>query len=596
MKEYGFNIENVCQKARQLCDPTILPLKIQNKISLSLGEYEDRVQDRIALLSSQDFCQRLWQKDATLWKSVSDKQEMIRNSLGWLDIVDKMIESLDEIKAFIQEIKDAGFRHVVHMGMGGSSLAPLVFLRTFSAENGLALSVLDTTDPASIKKLEESIPIENTLFIVASKSGSTAEPLAFKDYFYELVKKIKGDRAGENFVVITDPNNSLEKTAKLQGFRRIFLNASDIGGRYSALSYFGLIPAALMGINVGEVLNRAREAVHSTLSVGRRDDCPALILGATLGELALHKRNKVTLIMDKRIESFGLWLEQLMAESTGKEGKGLIPIANEALGTPSSYGTDRLFVNLTVKNAEKNSENVVFKNAVAALKDFGHPVICIEIADCFDLGEEFFLWEFATAVAGAVLEINAFDQPNVQESKDNTDRLLAQVTENLPKEKPKLSEGSLSFYSNSTATSGADFLSQLLKKATSGDYIAIMAFLPETPSAHDILQNLRRSLRDKLKLATTLGYGPRFLHSTGQLHKGGPNTGIFLQLTADDSVDLPVPGRPYSFGIFKSAQAQGDLEALIKHKRRTLRIHLGSNIEKGLRELEGLMNSALNFK
>lgn len=573
------------QKFNLAFDKLMDALKTKRKTDLGdqnliprLTNCGDTIQKRITQLDKENYCRRVWQKDAALWKSDATTQEMIKKSLGWLHIAEKMKEALSDTNAFVQEVQKAGFKHVLHMGMGGSSLAPLVFARTFSSKNGLPLTVLDTTDPETIKKIEESIPLEKTLFIVASKSGTTAEPLAFKDYFYERVKLIKGEKAGENFVAITDPNTPLVRMAKDQKFRRIFLSPSDIGGRYSALTYFGLIPAALMGVNVGEILERAIQSAHSSASCISGKSSPAFVLGAALGEMAQQKRNKITLIVDKPLEALGLWLEQLMAESTGKEGTGLIPIANEPLGPPVVYGEDRLFVYLTVGDTQKNF--------LSALKEAGQPIVSIEMSDKFDLGQEFFQWEFATALAGSILGINAFDQPNVQESKDITNKLLVRPHDKMADDKPIFTAGALSFYSY-------EDLNQFLKKAVPGDYIALMAFLTESPATTEILQGIRKKFRDKLKLATTLGYGPRFLHSTGQLHKGGPNTGLFLQLTADDRLDVSIPEKPYTFGAFKQAQAQGDLETLHKHQRRAMRIHLGKDVEKGLRELDAIVNVTL---
>ncbi len=555
--------------------------------AIALSNCEDVVKKRIGQLHADNVQRRIWQKDATLWKSDKADQAMIKNSLGWLHIAEKMENSIAEIETFVEEIKKTGFERVVHMGMGGSSLAALVFARTFSSKKGLPLTILDTTDPESIRSIERALPPEKTLFIVASKSGNTAEPLAFMDYFFERVKLIKGKSAGENFIAITDHGSSLEKNAEEQGFRRIFLNPSDIGGRYSALSYFGLIPAALMGVDIREVLNRAIQAAHKSTSSIPGFDSPALVLGAALGEMALRKRNKMTILADKPIEALGLWIEQLVAESTGKEEKGIIPIVDGPLGAPSDFRDDRLFINITIKG----SDDDLLKKEVTALRHAGHPVITIEMLDRFDLGEQFFQWEFATAVAGSILEINPFDQPNVQESKNITDALLSKNEITL--EKPSLEENSLQFYSSINVISGTELLKQFLKLSFPGDYIALMAFLPEASQTHEILQDIRQKLRDKLGLATTLGYGPRFLHSTGQLHKGGPVKGLFIQLTADDTVDVGIPNRAYSFGNFKQAQAQGDLKVLRKHGDRVIRVHLGNDIGKGLRELEELLNTVL---
>lgn len=574
--------------------------------NLTFFNFGDTLQNGLKKLREENFSNRIWRKDASLWTQNPKTQEAIRNSLGWLNIAEKMEDLIDsDIKTFVKDIRNAGFEQVVHMGMGGSSLAALVLSRSFSeiltTKDGLPLRVLDTTNPETIYKLKNDIKIEKTLFIVASKSGTTAEPLAFKDYFYECVRQIKGDRAGENFVAITDPGTPLVKLAKDQNFRRIFYGSPDIGGRYSALSYFGVIPAALMGMNVKEMMAHALTGANSTHSSVPSLDSEAAILGAALGEMAQKKRNKITLIIEKPFDSMGLWLEQLMAESTGKEGKGLIPISGETLGDSTIYGEDRLFIYLTCKaahaSATDKSYNEVLKKSASALRAAGQAFVHIEISDLNDLGREFFDWEFATAVAGSILQINAFDQPNVQESKDITDKLLAQPNENKSSEDlPQVNEGSLSFFSKSNSQSGIAIFTEFFEQANLGDYIALMAFVPESPETSKMLHNVRISLRDKFKLATTLGYGPRFLHSTGQLHKGGPNTGLFIQLTSDDAVDLAIPGRTYTFGDFKRAQAKGDLEALRKHDRRTLRIHLGAHLVNGLRELEELVRVSLELK
>jgi transaldolase/glucose-6-phosphate isomerase len=564
---------------------------------LDLGGYEASVQARIDSLEEEGFSARLWRKDPSLWKDDPQDQEVIRNALGWLHVAEKMEENLPEIESFAAAVKTAGFQHVVHMGMGGSSLAPLVLERTFAPDGeSLPLTVLDTTDPSTILQIERQVPVANTLFIVASKSGTTAEPLAFADYFYARLREKKGDRAGENFVVITDPGSPLIDLAQERGFRRVFLNFPDIGGRYSALSYFGLVPAALMGIDVAELLARALRMAHACASCVAPADNPGVALGAAMGELGRQGRNKVTFLVSRAISTLGTWLEQLLAESTGKEGLGLLPVALESIGDPAAgysrvYGDDRFFAYVRLQGAVDET----LERGVAALRQAGHPVVTIQMDDRLDLGQEFFRWEVATATAGAILGINAFNQPNVQESKDNTNRLLDVVRREgrLPREDASLVDGPLSLYGTETDSTAARALARFLAQARPGGYVALMAYLPENPDTEQALQRIRLRLRDGLKLATTLGYGPRFLHSTGQFHKGGPNTGLFLQLTADDAHDAPVPGQPYTFGVFKQAQAQGDLEALRKHGRRVLRIHLGKDVLHGLSRLERSIQPAL---
>ncbi len=561
--------------------------------TFALGDDHKTVQARIADLETAHFSTRLWRKDPALWKSDPKDQAEIRNALGWLHVAEKMEENLGELTAFKNEILHAGFRHVLHMGMGGSSLTPLVFERIFTpSADALPLTVLDSTDPATILKIEKTLPLADTLFIVASKSGTTAEPLAFANYFYQKVKQIKGEHAGDNFCVITDPGTPLVKMAQERAYRKTFLNFADIGGRYSALSYFGLVPAALMGIDVNELLSRALRMMHACASSVPAKESPGLTLGAALGELAVKsKRNKVTFLVPAALSPLGMWLEQLLAESTGKEGTGLLPVAGEPVGKPGVYGPDRVFVHIQMKDKPAHS----LEQSIISLKKAGQPVITIHLDDLLDLGQEFFRWEFATATAGAILGINAFNQPNVQESKDNTNRLLGVVRERgqLPEEKPSLIENPLKLYFDKKAATGPEMFTQFLAQAHPGDYLALMAYIPENPANDKALQEIRIMLQDRLHIATTLGYGPRFLHSTGQFHKGGPNTGLFLQLTADDVTDVPIPGAPYTFGIFKQAQALGDMEALQKHNRRVGRVHLGSDVYQGLLILKEDLKSAL---
>jgi transaldolase/glucose-6-phosphate isomerase len=559
---------------------------------LALGEYQTAVQKRLANLEQARANARLWRKDPSLWKADPKDQTGIRNALGWLHVAEKMEASLDDLSDFVAEVRAAGFRHIVHMGMGGSSLAALVFQRAFTpAQDGLPLTVLDTTDPTTILRIEQEIPLADTLFIVASKSGTTAEPLAFGDYFYAKVKALKGDRAGENFVAITDPGTHLERLAQERAFRQTFLNFVDIGGRYSALSYFGLVPAALMGVDVAELLERALRMVHACASCVPVVENPGVVLGAVMGELALHGRDKVTLLVPGSVATLGMWLEQLLAESTGKEGTGLLPVAGETVGPPTVYGEDRLFVYLRLKG----EDDEVLERGVAALQEAGHPVVTVQMDDRLDLGQEFFRWEIATAVAGSILGINAFNQPNVQESKDNTNRLLAVVQDRgqLPEEEPDLMEGPLSLHAQQTASTVTETVAQFLAQAHPGDYVALMAYLTEDEAMEQALQAIRLRLRDGLRLPATLGYGPRFLHSTGQFHKGGPNTGLFLQLTAGDGEDAPIPGAPYTFGVFKRAQALGDLEALRKHGRRVVHVDLGLDVSQGLSKLGQILALAL---
>ena len=559
---------------------------------LDLAGYESDVQETVAELADERFGDRLWRKDPSLWKADPSSQAIIHNALGWLHVAEKEEENLRDLAAFFAEVKAAGFSHVLDMGMGGSTLAPLVFRHMLpSGQGGLSLTVLDTTDPATILGIERSLPLDRTLFLVASKSGTTAEPLAFADYFYARVRELKDERAGENFVAITDPGTPLVTRARQEGYRRVFTNFSDIGGRYSALSCFGLLPAVLMGANAGELLARALRMVHASAASVPLEQNPGVVLGAAIGQMARSGRDKLTFVIPPALATMGLWLEQLLAESTGKEGMGILPVAGEPLGPPEVYGEDRVFVCIRSTAGPDHG----LDEGVAALHKAGYPLITLDLDDPLDLGQELFRWEIAIATAGAVLDINPFDQPNVQESKDNTSRLLEQVEQGrrLPEDPAAVTADPLRFFGSEPAKSGRDYLRSFLARARPGDYVAFQAYLPESPTTGDALRTLRARVRDALHVATTLGYGPRYLHSTGQLHKGGPNTGLFIQLTAMDREDAPIPGRPYSFGVLKAAQALGDFEALRRHGRRVVRVDLGEDVERGLAALAHTLEASL---
>jgi transaldolase/glucose-6-phosphate isomerase len=561
--------------------------------TLSLGEDRETVEKRIENLEKVRFSERLWRKDVTLWEKAAKDSRKVGRALGWLHVAEKMEESCKELTDFAAEVREAGFRRVVHMGMGGSSLTPLVLRRILGlGPEGLPLTVLDSTDPGTILDVQREGPLADAFFVVASKSGNTAEPMAFGDYFYRQVSSIKGAGAGESFAAITDPGTPLARLAGEWKFRRTFLNFADIGGRYSALSYFGLVPAALMGLPVSELLSLALRMAHACASGVPPRQNPGVVLGAVMGELALAGRSKVTFLAPEAIKALPLWLEQLLAESTGKSGTGLLPVAGESLGDPKAdYGEDRLFVHFHLNEAP--DENL--ERGAAAVRRAGHPLVTIRMDNRLDVAEEFFRWEMAVAAAGFVLGINPFDQPNVQESKDNTERLLQAFRETgkLPEPIPVLREEPLRFYADERADSAAGLLKKFLGRARPGDYIAIQAFLKETAEADRMLGDLRLRLRDALHLATTVGYGPRFLHSTGQLHKGGPDTGLFLQLCADDTEDVEVVGQPYSFGLFKRAQALGDFEALRKRGRRIIGVNVGKDVGRGLSVLQGLFDTFL---
>ena len=486
---------------------------------------------------------------------------------------------LEHIAEFRQLARDARtYSDVVLLGMGGSSLCPDVMRHTFGSSKGHPrLHVLDTTDPATILAVRSKIHIQDTLFIVASKSGETTETLSHFAYFWEQVHENgRAGAAGRHFAAITDPGTSLEKLAKDHGFRWIFRNPPDIGGRYSALSYFGLVPAALIGVDVAEMLERSIEMAHSCADSVPVDKNPGVWLGAVMGELALGGRNKLTIIASPKVETFGYWVEQLIAESTGKQGKGIVPVEGEPVGKPPVYGDDRLFVYIRMDGDPPH-------RAVQALEKAGEPVVTLTLRDRLDLGGEFLRWEIATAVAGSILRIDAFDQPNVQESKDNTKKVLAKFR----------SSGKLPPAESVAASKSKPALQALVERAKPGAYFAIMAYTARTVGSEAAIASIRTAVRDKTGIATTAGYGPRFLHSTGQLHKGGPRTGLFLQVVQDDARDVPIPGQPFSFSILKQAQSLGDLQSLSSRRLPFLRVTLGRDVAAGWKALASAVRSAV---
>jgi transaldolase/glucose-6-phosphate isomerase len=557
-----------------------------------LGQYQEAVANEINELNKKNFTAGFWQKEATLWTDNAEAQESIRSFMGWLRVAETMQKAVPEITDFVREVNEAGFQHVVVMGMGGSTMAPIVFEKSFPGSKGLPLSILDTTDPGTVQQIEQSVPLDKTLFIVASKSGTTAEPLAFGDYFYAKLKEIKGDKAGENFVAITDPGSKFVTSATNEGYRKIFLNFAEVGGRFSALTYFGLVPAALYGIDIAALLDRAVAMMQACGSDGAVNDNPGLQLGATMGVLSKAGRDKLTLVVPEALHDLGLWLEQLLAESTGKEGKGILPVAGEPLADPSVYGNDRLFVYVGYENTP-DTEN---RDKLKALEAAGHPVVTILMREPLDLGAEFFRWEVGTATAGAVLRINPFDQPNVQESKTATDRVMKVVQEqgHLPAgPAAAATENGVSYFTDAKGDGAVGTLAAFFGQAQPGNFVCLQAYLTESAEVSQELLEFRQLVQQHLHVATTSGYGPRFLHSTGQFHKGGPNTGLFVQFTHKSPVELPLPGRSYSFGTFENAQAQGDLETLQQYKRRTLHIDLGSDAAQSLRSVLAALKQAL---
>ena len=541
----------------------------------SLGTLQGKVDQRVTALQKEDAPRRLWAKDSTLWSADPAKREEIRDRLGWLTVAEKMAEREAEFRQLSRDART--YSDVVLLGMGGSSLCPDVLRHTFgSAKGHPTLHVLDTTDPAMILGVRSKIRIQDTLFIVASKSGETTETLSHFAYFWDQVTASGSANAGRHFAAITDPGTSLERLAQQHGFRWIFRNPTDIGGRYSALSYFGLVPAALIGVDVPKLLDRAIEMGHSSADSVEVNKNPGVWLGAVMGELALGGRNKCTLICSPKVATFGYWVEQLIAESTGKEGTGIVPIEGEPVGKPGVYGDDRLFVHIRMDGDPTN-------RAVAALEKAGQPVVTLTLRDKLDLGAEFLRWEIATAIAGSILRIDAFDQPNVQESKDNTKKVLAQFK----------SKGRLPAAESVPASRAKTALRELLDRAKRGSYLAVMAYTTRTPGSESAIAAIRSAVRDSTHMATTAGYGPRFLHSTGQLHKGGPKVGLFLQVVMDDAKDVPIPGQPYTFSILKQAQSLGDLQSLTSRRLPVLRVTLGRDPATGWKALAAAVKSAV---
>ncbi|MDQ1611329.1 MAG: transaldolase / glucose-6-phosphate isomerase [Pyrinomonadaceae bacterium] len=570
---------------------------INERLTASLGKYNEAVAGAIKEADKGDVMRRIWRKDAKLWKEDEGHQKIIKNALGWLTVPDMMIGVEDDLVQFADRIRNVReFKHVMVCGMGGSSLCPEVLRQTFGKQEGYPeLLVLDSTDPDAFSDIAEQIDITHCLFIISSKSGTTTEPLVFYKYWYDQVGKRK-ENPGECFVAVTDPGTLMEKMATDDKFKRIFLNPADIGGRYSALSYFGMVPAALMGLDVKKLLDRAERVVHACASVVPAAENPGARLGAIMGECANAGRDKLTISTDPKIASFGLWVEQLLAESTGKDGKGIVPVAGETLGSPSVYGDDRLFVHISVEKIDSETEA-----KLKALEAAGHPVVYRTLTDLYDLGEEFFLWEIATAFAGWRLGINPFDQPNVQESKDATKELLETFGRDgkLPEQAVLATDGVLTLYADDETRAALpnDSVGAAIKahlaRAGAGDYIALLDYFEETPEYEQAIQAIRAHLRDATHCATTTGYGPRFLHSTGQLHKGGSAAGVFMQLTAPDIKDLPIPGQPYTFSTLKQAQALGDFRSLASRGRRAIRVDLGADVQAGLNRLQELIGQAL---
>jgi glucose-6-phosphate isomerase len=540
--------------------------------------------------------ERFWKKDPSLWTSDGEEKW-----LGWIDIVERQQKEYSNLAALAADVETGGFKHVLLLGMGGSSLCPEVLSVTFGQQGDFPeLHIVDSTDPAQVKAAREKIDLKETLVVVASKSGSTLEPNILKQYFFDQMKEAVGDaQAGSRFVAVTDPGSKMEQVAKADGFRYIFYGDPEIGGRYSALSNFGAVPAAAAGLHVGRMYEEAGKAVEAAKQPV--DQNPAVELGLILGSAANAGRDKITVFTSPEIYDLGAWMEQLIAESTGKLGKGITPVDRETIAAPSAYGNDRIFAYVRLVDTADASQDA----KVAALEAAGHPVIRIAIKDTYEIFGQFFSWEIATAVAGSVMGINPFNQPDVESAKIETRALTSayEETGKLPVREPVLVDAGVKLYATEAyaatlkaaapAATLAGYLKAHLDQIKAGDYFAALGFLPMFPEHEAAIQGFRHKVRNAKKVATCLGFGPRFLHSTGQDYKGGPNTGVFLQITADHAVDVEIPGQRYSFGVVIDAQAAGDLAVLEARGRRALRVHLRADVAAGLRGLAAAVDEAL---
>lgn len=562
-----------------------------------VSELTDETNRLITAWEQEDRVARLWAGDPTLWSGADEA-----GWLGWLHVIDHQRADLEPLRALQQETGGGRFQQVVLLGMGGSSLCPDVLRRSFGQLPGAPdLHVLDSTDPAQVRALDRRIGYSQTLFIVSSKSGTTLEPTILHRYFAMRAREELAEHPGSHFVAVTDPGSTLDELGTTERFRQVFHGVPNIGGRFSALSYFGTVPAAVMGIDVDRYLTRAANMQTQCKPETPLRENPGAMLGLTLGAAAEAGRDKVTLVISPAYQALGSWLEQLLAESTGKDGRGIIPVDGEPVGPPEVYGDDRLFVYLRDEGAPERGQD----DAVDRLAQAGHPVIRVDLRDRYDLGAEFFRWEFATAVAGSILGINPFDQPDVEASKVETRRLTSvyEAEGQLPSAPPLARDGSLTLFSDprngsvlrrgAASMTVAALVRAQCERISKGDYAALLAYVDMTGPHAAELQRARLALRDAFGVATCVGFGPRFLHSTGQAYKGGPNSGVFFQITCDDAVDIPVPGRGYSFGVVKTAQAHGDFQVLVDRERRVLRVHIAGDVRQGLRRFADLVETAV---
>jgi glucose-6-phosphate isomerase len=558
-------------------------------ISISSGVLQENLNNQFTSFATHSIIKRLWEKDHTIWRSEEVHKKSILNRLGWLNSLDLMLANVDSLVTFGNEIKNAGFKNVVVLGMGGSSLCPDVCRATFGSAAGFPhLLVLDSTNPTSVFRIEQQIDLAKTLFIVASKSGGTTETNMFYQYFYDRVGSVKKN-PGENFIAVTDANTKMESIAKEKQFRRIFINPEDIGGRYSALSYFGLVPMALIGMDIKKLLHSADE-MRKQSKFETVQNAPAQI-GLLMGEAHNEDVDKMTFILSPEIASFGYWAEQLIAESTGKEGKGILPVEGEIIPQSfdaNKFGEDRFFIFLLL---EKDSQKYSLLQKELAEKNI--PFANIILKDIYELGSQFFLWEFATAISAIVLKINPFDEPNVKESKDNTVRVIEEFKAKgkLPVNNSAVTQMPYSIFAESSYVSklSTSSVSTMLKKHFSGnkneDYIALLAYVDQNPANEKIMYSLREELTKMFGLPVTVGFGPRYLHSTGQLHKGGKSNGIFLIIAGDEPRDMKIPGEVFSFEVLKNAQSLGDYQSFANRNSRLLYLHISGDLGKGLRQI-----------